>query len=116
MVTDGAVAGIHDVGDGGLAVALAELAIASSLGFTVRGVAGHAELFGEAPSRVVVCAADRTGADAVVDRCRAAGIPVRELGRVGGDRLVVEGLLDVGLTSVEAAFRGSIPTALAGVG
>jgi phosphoribosylformylglycinamidine synthase subunit PurL len=116
LVSDGAVAGIHDVGDGGLAVALAELAIASSIGFTVRGVAGHAELFGEAPSRVVVCAADRSGADAVVARCGAVGMPVRELGHVGGDRLVVEGLLDVGLPTVEAAFRGSIPTALAGVG
>ncbi len=50
----GLVHGIHDVSDGGLAVALAELAIGSGVGCRVEGVASHCELFSEAPSRVVV--------------------------------------------------------------
>ena len=48
------LAGVHDVSDGGLAVALAEMAIASGIGFQVdSAIHGHATLFSEAPSRVV---------------------------------------------------------------
>ncbi len=106
---EGAVLGVHDVADGGLAVALAEMAVASSLGFRVAGLAGPEELWTEAPSRAVVC----TAAPAVVTaRAAAAGVPVRALGSVGGDRLVVDGLLDVGLASAVAAYRGAIPSAV----
>ncbi len=114
LANEGRVVGIHDVADGGLGVALAEMAVASSLGFAVTGIAGHAELFGEGPSRVVVCAADRAGADEVHARAAAAGVPARELGRVGGDHLVIDGLLEVTVVDAAAAFHGCIPAALAG--
>jgi phosphoribosylformylglycinamidine synthase len=114
LVSDGVVAGVHDVGDGGLALCLAEMAVRSSLGFRVAGVAGPAELFNEAPSRVVVCVADAPALRAVLARADDAGVPVRELGRAGGDRLVVDGLVDVGLADAAAAWHGSIPHALAG--
>ena len=114
LANEGRVVGIHDVADGGLGVALAEMAVASSLGFAVSGIAGHAELFGEGPSRVVVCTADRAGADAVLARAAAAGVPARELGRVGGDHLVIDGLLEVTVVDAAAAFHGCIPAALAG--
>ncbi len=111
LAREGAVARIHDVADGGLGVALAEMAVRSSLGFHVWGVEGHAALFNEAPSRVVVCTPDPAP---ILARAAAAGVPAREIGHVGGDRLIVEGLLDVGLVEASAAWRGSIPTALAG--
>jgi len=117
LVTDGAVAGIHDVGDGGLGVALAEMAVRSSLGFTVQGVAGHVELFSESPSRVVVCVEGQAGGEAVLQRAAAAGVPATMLGTVGGDRLVVDGLFELGLAQAVAAWRGAIPDALlAGTG
>jgi phosphoribosylformylglycinamidine synthase len=114
LVGDGVVAGVHDVADGGLGVCLAELAVRSSLGFRVGGVAGPAELYGEAPSRVVVCVADGAALHEVTARARAAGVAVGELGRAGGDRLVVDGLLDIGLEDAVAAWHGAIPRALAG--
>ncbi len=51
LVGDGVVTGLHDVSDGGLGVALAELAVQSGTGLVARGIAGHAELFSESPSR-----------------------------------------------------------------
>jgi len=111
LAGDGILAGVHDVAEGGLGVCLAELAVSSSLGFRVGGVAGPAELFGEAPSRVVVCVPD---AGVVSARAREADVPARELGRAGGDRLVVDGLLDVDLVEAVAAWHGAIPRALAG--
>ena len=97
--------GIHDVSAGGLAVCLAELACSREepVGLRVAGIAGVGELFSEAPSRVVVCTyrpADVTAA------ANAAGIDAAELGTAGGDRLVVEGLVDLPLSAVVEARRG----------
>src|SRR5205807_2852791 len=60
LVVDGAVTGLHDVADGGLAVCLAELAVRNQMGLTVLGIDGHGSLFSEAPSRVVVRSEEHT--------------------------------------------------------
>jgi phosphoribosylformylglycinamidine (FGAM) synthase-like enzyme len=110
LVLDGWLTGLHDVGEGGLALTLAELAVASHVGFTVRGVAGGTALFSESPSRVVMCV-DGDVVAAVGQRCDAGGVPWTELGRAGGDRLVVEGVLDLGLDEAVAAWRDRLPAA-----
>jgi phosphoribosylformylglycinamidine synthase II len=107
----GLVLGIHDVSDGGLGVALAELCAASGVGLVARGVGGHAELFSESPSRVVVCTADL---GAVAALAETAGVSWASLGRAGGERLVVAGTVDVSLERLVAAWRGAIPAAMAG--
>ncbi|HEY2428010.1 MAG TPA: phosphoribosylformylglycinamidine synthase subunit PurL, partial [Acidimicrobiales bacterium] len=88
VVNDGLVAGVHDVADGGLAVALAEMAVQSSLGWRVSGLEDGAALFSESPSRVVVCVDGDAHYDEVVRRAAAAQVPVSGIGRVGGERLV----------------------------
>jgi phosphoribosylformylglycinamidine synthase len=110
LVTGGTVAGIHDGADG-LGVALAEMAVQSGVGFRVSGIDGHRELFSESPSRVVVCA-DPAHVDDIVRAAEDAGVPVAVLGDAGGDRLVVEGLLDVGLAEATEAWRNRLPDAL----
>ena len=112
LVNDRVVAGIHDVGDGGIGVALAELAVNAALGFHAYGIAGHTALFAESPSRVVVCVAGAEAEAAVQRRAEAAGLPVTLLGRVGGERVIVDGLVDVDLAELTAAWRGAIPEAL----
>ena len=112
LVNDAVVAGLHDVGDGGLGVALAELSVHSSLGMHVTGLSGHAELFAESPSRVVVCVSDDESRRAVEARAGAAGVEVTELGRVGGDRFVIEGLVDLDVAAMTDAWRMAIPAAL----
>ena len=78
---DGLLCGVHDVSAGGLGVALAEMAVRSGIGFAGAGagadLAGHAELFTELPSRVLV-ATDRP--DEVLDRAGPAGVPATVLG------------------------------------
>jgi phosphoribosylformylglycinamidine synthase len=110
LVTDpDLVVGIHDVSDGGLGAALAECAVNSGVGCHVHGVDGHAELFSESPGRVLI---DTTDPHEVLDRAAAAGIPARVLGHPGGDRLVVDGLLDLGVAEATAAWRHALPDAL----
>jgi phosphoribosylformylglycinamidine synthase len=94
IVGDDAVSGVHDVSGGGLALCLAECAVRSGIGCAVTGVRSYAELFSESPSRVVVCT-DRP--DGVAARASAAGVPASVIGSAGGERIVVEGLLDLGV-------------------
>jgi phosphoribosylformylglycinamidine synthase subunit PurL len=115
MVSDGVgggdrlVDGIHDVSGGGLAVALGELAVRSGIGIRVAGVADHHELFTEAPSRVLVCT---TRAAELVSRAADAGVGFRVIGTTGGNRIVVDGLFDVGVEEATIAWRDRLPALL----
>jgi len=113
LVADDLVAGVHDVSEGGLGVALAEMAVRSGIGFFIASdvVDDHRELFSESPSRVVVCV-EPDHLDEVGARLDAAGVPFSELGIVQGDRLVIDGLVDIALDAATAAHEGAIPNAL----
>ncbi|HWG74939.1 MAG TPA: phosphoribosylformylglycinamidine synthase subunit PurL [Acidimicrobiales bacterium] len=111
LVNAGQLDGIHDVGDGGVGVALGEMAVRSGVGFTVAGIADHDELFGEAPSRVVVSVAPGA-AGAVVAATEAAGVACVDIGSAGGERLVVEGLVDVSVAEATESWRTALPRML----
>jgi phosphoribosylformylglycinamidine synthase len=107
----GLVASAQDVSGGGLAVAVAESALWAAddrgLGATLRLPVADSPavaLFGESPSRLVVSCRPRH-APALALLARQHGLPVEEIGRVGGDRLVVE-LAGAGSTGA-AEERGS---------
>ncbi|MBK9180009.1 MAG: phosphoribosylformylglycinamidine synthase subunit PurL [Acidimicrobiales bacterium] len=110
LVLEGLLAGVHDVAGGGFAVALAEMAVRGGVGARVVGPASVAEAFTEAPSQVIACA-EPDVAQEVARRAAAAGVPVALVGGCGGDRLVLEGLLDVSLADATASWRDRLPTA-----
>ncbi len=56
LIGAGTVNAVHDISDGGLLVALAEMALASGLGCTLVRTPGTAEAFGEDQSRYVLTA------------------------------------------------------------
>jgi phosphoribosylformylglycinamidine synthase len=105
---DGLVHGVHDVSAGGLGVALGEMAAASGVGCTL-SLDDAAELFTELPSRFVVATAHP---ESLCAEAAAAGVPCAELGRAGGERLVVGGLVDVAVSSLHEAYDGSLPREL----
>ena len=90
----GVVVGIHDVSDGGLGVALAEMARASGVGWRVDGIADATALVSEEPSRVIACV-EPGALEAVRGEATRTGVPFSELGAAGGDRMVVAGLVDL---------------------
>jgi phosphoribosylformylglycinamidine synthase len=114
LVADGVVAGVHDIAAGGLAGALAELAVRSCIGVVVARIPDHAFLFSESAGRALVCVEGEDLAD-VERRAGAAGVPATRVGAAGGDRIQVMGLLDVGLGDAVAAWRDRLPSALGGV-
>ncbi|MHB8334527.1 MAG: phosphoribosylformylglycinamidine synthase subunit PurL [Acidimicrobiales bacterium] len=86
---------VHDVAGGGLAVALAEIASATTVGVRVEDVQAP-ELFSEFPGRYVVATGDPEG---LLARARAAGVAVEVLGVAGGERFHV-GPIDVAVELV----------------
>jgi phosphoribosylformylglycinamidine synthase len=107
LVNDRLVEGVHDVSDGGVALALAEMAVRSGVGFRVDAI----DVFVESPSRVVVSVPAANLRD-VHRRHVDAGVDGLLLGDAGGDRLVIEGQLDVSVANAVAAWRDRIPDAL----
>jgi phosphoribosylformylglycinamidine synthase II len=91
-IARGLVASAQDVSGGGLAVALAEAAMWGELGASVRlptAMSPAVELFGEGPSRLIMTATPRH-TPALMLLARQHGLPVEELGSVGGDRLRIQ--------------------------
>jgi phosphoribosylformylglycinamidine synthase II len=111
-IRQGLVRSAHDVSDGGLGAALAEACLLGNVGF--RGpvpvadadpaTEGRRWLFNEAPSRILVSVAPARR-DQLAALADAEGVPWRELGEVGGDRLVLEGWLDLPLEPLAAAWQ-----------
>ena len=115
LVADQRIAGLHDVADGGLALALAEMAIRGKVGSAVSGLTSTAHLFNEAPGRVVVAVAD-VELPAVLAAATEAGVAYVELGRAGGDRFRIDGnmgtVVDIGVKELTSTWQNRLPDAL----
>ncbi|MBI4336389.1 MAG: phosphoribosylformylglycinamidine synthase subunit PurL [Chloroflexi bacterium] len=100
----------HDCSEGGLAGALAECCILGRLGlkgsFKVQG-RWDAALFGEAQSRIVVSVPPRK-LRTLERLAQQHDVPLVRLGRVGGEQLVVPGLLTVPVAELAAAWCGGL--------
>ncbi len=103
----GQVAACHDVSDGGVLVAVAEMALAGGVGVQLQGlppgVDAHAWWFGEDQGRYVVAVADPA---ALVLAADAAGVPALRLGVAAGDRITLADGSSVELRSLRAAHEG----------
>jgi phosphoribosylformylglycinamidine synthase subunit PurL len=109
LVADAMVVGVHDGADG-LGVALAEMAVRAEVGFDIE-LDHPASVFAESPSVVLACV-DTRRTNEVVRAAQSAGVPVATLGRAGGDRLTVRGILDVSLDVAMSAWTDRLPDAL----
>ena len=111
----GLLTAAHDCSDGGLAVALAECALAGSIGIeaagAVLGTRLDAALFGEAQSRFLVATQD---AEAVRTLAQAAAVPCAVLGLATGDRLRL-GPIDAALADIREAHEGGLGRILSGL-
>jgi phosphoribosylformylglycinamidine synthase II len=98
-ILSGTVAACHDVSDGGLLVALAEMALAGDTGVTLAAGGDAAFWFGEDQARYVLATDQAAG---ILARAGAAGIPAARLGVSGGVSLT---LPDAGTISVAELRR-----------
>jgi phosphoribosylformylglycinamidine synthase II len=104
---EGLITSAHDLADGGLAQTLAESALRYGVGARLAlGEDPFTALFSESTARVVVTTTDPGG---VKTTARWTGVPVTELGTTGGAALTVDGLLDLPLAELRAAWTATLP-------
>ena len=112
-VRGGELTAAHDISDGGLGCALAEMAIAGGVGVTadldelveLRGCAGETALFGEGPGGFVLA-----GRRAALERLAASTdrVDVLIAGKAAGSRIAISGAeaeVDVALEDARRAWR-----------
>jgi len=102
----------HDVSDGGLLVAIAEMALAGKRGVALEAapekIPAHAIWFGEDQARYVV-AAKPDKVDTIVDVAAVYDVPVRVLGTVGGDTVTLFSEAPLPLDMLRAAYEDWLP-------
>ncbi|HSF96176.1 MAG TPA: phosphoribosylformylglycinamidine synthase subunit PurL [Thermohalobaculum sp.] len=87
LKADGLITAAHDLSDGGLAIAAAEMALAAGTGVALEAdpaLAPAAWLFGEDQGRYLVASTDP---EAVIAAATATGVPARKVGRAGGETI-----------------------------
>jgi phosphoribosylformylglycinamidine synthase len=112
LIREDKVEAVHDVSDGGLLVAIAEMALAGAVGAQLYPYEGklpaHAAWFGEDQGRYVL-EANPELAEEIIDRARLLALPARVVGRVGGDDLVIKGEAALPLAELRETHERWLP-------
>jgi phosphoribosylformylglycinamidine synthase len=116
LIESGAVKTVHDVSDGGLLVALAEMALAGGRGFLYIPPAHppvHAAAFGEDQARYLI-GAGATQAEGIVRQAEALGLPASVTALINGDAIAVPGEPPLPLARLREAHEGWLPGYMSG--
>ena len=110
MIEAGRVAACHDVADGGLLVAVAEMAMAGGRGAALdarpAGMPPYAWLFGEDQARYLIETADPEG---VLEAAANRGICAQRVGKVDAAALTVPGHGAISVAELRAANEAWLP-------
>ena len=119
LIRERKVAAVHDVSDGGLLVAIAEMALAGDLGAQLWPYEGklpaHAAWFGEDQGRYVLEAAPEL-AEEITERARLLALPARVVGRVGGRALTLKDEAALALEDLRQGHESWLPDYMSATG
>jgi len=112
LIETGVIDSVHDISDGGLAVALAEMAIRGRFGAIVESEAvrgqPHAFFFGEDQGRYVVAAPGET-AERLLTQAAHSGVPALRLGVTTGVSLALPLEAPIAISELRSAFESWLP-------
>ena len=110
LIRGGNVQACHDVSDGGLLVAVAEMALAGGtvarLDAPPAGIPGHGWWFGEDQARYVVATADP---EVILVAAKAAEVPARKIGETAAGSLTLAGADAISLDELRTIHEGWLP-------
>ena len=111
-IAAGRIAACHDLSDGGLFVAAAEMALAGDIGMVLhRPEAPIPWLFGEDQARYLVATDDPDG---LLAAAADADVPAEVVGRTGGDALTAGDASSISLAEMRRLHDGWLPTFMGG--
>jgi phosphoribosylformylglycinamidine synthase len=117
LILTGQVRACHDISDGGLLVAVAEMAMAGGVGVRLsagpREIQGHAYWFGEDQGRYLLAVPDSA---ALIRTAEAALVPAIRLGHSGGQDLTLPDGGTISVQALRAAHERFFPTWMASAG
>jgi phosphoribosylformylglycinamidine synthase subunit PurL len=116
LIAAGQATAVHDLSDGGLLVALAEMAMASGIGAELEAASGqlpHAFWFGEDQGRYLVTVKAAEAA-AVLEKAAKGAIPAQRLGRTAGNALILPPERPILIATLVSRFEGWLPAYMAG--
>jgi phosphoribosylformylglycinamidine synthase len=112
LIGERLVTATHDLSDGGLLVAIAEMAMASGIGATLEAppadLPAHAFWFGEDQARYVVTVAPEN-VPKIETLAAQSGVKVRQLGRTGGAQLTLPGGNPILVSTLQARHESWLP-------
>lgn len=109
LIQSGQATCVHDLSDGGLAATIAEMALASGVGASLRMKSeqhAHVLLFAEDQARYLIATSQP---DPIFAAAGAAGVHASVVGEAGGDTLAAPGLFDLPLRRLREAHEGWLP-------
>ena len=111
QIEKGVVSAVHDLSDGGLFVAVAEMALAGNLGANIEVPKSntHAFLFGEDQARYVMTCAPEI-ATQILSEAATRNVLAETIGQVDGKTLTVNGQYDIDLQELRNHHEGWLPT------
>jgi len=113
QILAGRLTAVHDISDGGLAVALAEMAIAGKVGASIEASAvhgaAHGWLYGEDQARYVASAPPGHVASVIAD-ARSAGVPVAAIGDTVEGWLTLPGEARISIAELDSASESFLPS------
>jgi len=117
LIHEGRVTAVHDLSDGGLIIAIAEMALASGIGARLYGAPNFLNeagfWFGEDQARYAVTV-KAAGYEELAARAKAAGVPVRRIGVTHGNALTLPGERPILLDALRERHEGWLPAYMAG--
>ncbi|MBP2238509.1 phosphoribosylformylglycinamidine synthase [Sinorhizobium kostiense] len=116
LIESGLVTAVHDCSSGGLAMAVAEMAIASGIGATIEAPAGRDPIpvfYGEDQGRYVVTVAS-SNVEAVAERAKTAGVALPVIGRTGGEAVKLGDAKAVAVDALRSAHEAWFPDYMSG--
>jgi phosphoribosylformylglycinamidine synthase len=111
QILAGRVTACHDLGDGGLLVALAERAMAGGIGATLEVATTPGFLFGEDQGRYLLTTSEP---DKIIARAEAAGVPARRIGTTGGAALKLTGSGTISVSVLRQVHESWLPNYMSG--
>ncbi|MGH6877993.1 MAG: AIR synthase-related protein, partial [Rhizomicrobium sp.] len=117
LIESGAADTVHDISDGGLVVALSEMAMAGGMGARIacRGGATIPFCFGEDQGRYLV-AVPAADADRLLSEAKKAGVEAALLGSAGGNRIAIRELGEIAVAGLRRAHEAWFPGFMGGGG